>query len=215
MAIVMFAVSLTKYEIFANYEKCQNFELENECQGVEERDLRHSTGNVQIHIGDFFRILATWEPTFMQKVTHTHNEKHGWWLQICLKTKQNNLYALHWTVLTFRRKFVFFALGRLAAQAASADKTFRPQLLRVQCTDLVMLAAAALALNEPGGLQMTQNAFKSFRRSDTKLLTSWDITERSSVTMQKSYLQLLLELAVLFSDKLRLSYSTVNFKKHN
>ena len=56
MAIVMFALSLTVYEIVANQEKCKNFDLENECQdqGVEKRDLRHLTRNVRIHIGDFF-----------------------------------------------------------------------------------------------------------------------------------------------------------------
>ena len=33
IVIVMFALSLTNYEIFANQEKCQNFYLESECQG--------------------------------------------------------------------------------------------------------------------------------------------------------------------------------------
>ena len=48
MAIAMFALSFTIYEIFAKQEKCQNFGLENEDQGqgVEEQDVRHSTGNV-------------------------------------------------------------------------------------------------------------------------------------------------------------------------
>ena len=56
MSIVMFAISLTVYEIFAKHEKCKNFDLEIEGQGqkVEERDLRHSTESVRIHIGDFF-----------------------------------------------------------------------------------------------------------------------------------------------------------------
>ena len=56
MSIVMFTISLTVYEIFAKHEKCKKL-LENECQGqkVEERDLRHSTGSVRIHIGDFFQ----------------------------------------------------------------------------------------------------------------------------------------------------------------
>ena len=54
--------------------KCKkSVELENEdqCQGVEEHDLHLLTGNVRIHIGEFFRIIATWQHTFMQKVTHT------------------------------------------------------------------------------------------------------------------------------------------------
>ena len=58
--------------IFAKQEKCQNFDLENEGQGIEQRDLRHLTGNVQIHTDDFFRILATWEYMFTQKLTRTH-----------------------------------------------------------------------------------------------------------------------------------------------
>ena len=33
MVIVMLALSLTVYEIFANYEKCQYVDLENEDQG--------------------------------------------------------------------------------------------------------------------------------------------------------------------------------------
>ena len=54
MAIVMLAPSLTICEIFTNDEKCQKFDLENEGQEqVDERDLRHSTGNVRIHRGDF------------------------------------------------------------------------------------------------------------------------------------------------------------------
>ena len=44
MVIVMFALSLTIYEIFANQEKLQNLDLENEGQDqeVEERNLWHS-----------------------------------------------------------------------------------------------------------------------------------------------------------------------------
>ena len=40
MAIVMFALSLTGYEIFTHQEKYQNFDRENEGQGegVEKRD---------------------------------------------------------------------------------------------------------------------------------------------------------------------------------
>ena len=34
MAIVMFALSLTVYEIFAKQQKCQNFYLENKGQGL-------------------------------------------------------------------------------------------------------------------------------------------------------------------------------------
>ena len=73
---VMFALSLTVCEIFANYEKCQKFDLENLGlgQGIAELDLGQSTGNVGIHIG-IFRILAIWEQTLTQKVTHGHIHK--------------------------------------------------------------------------------------------------------------------------------------------
>ena len=54
MAMVMFARSLTVHEMFAKQDKFQNFDLQNEGQGVKERDLRQSTGNVRIYIGDFF-----------------------------------------------------------------------------------------------------------------------------------------------------------------
>ena len=61
MAIVTFALSLTVCEVFAKQEKFQNFGFANEGQGVEEQDLHHSTGNVEIHIGEFFfRIVVTW-----------------------------------------------------------------------------------------------------------------------------------------------------------
>ena len=54
MAIVMFAQSLTVYEIITHHEKYQNFDLENEGQGVEKRQLRHSSRNFQFHRGEFF-----------------------------------------------------------------------------------------------------------------------------------------------------------------
>ena len=49
MIIVMFALSLTIYEIFTNKEKFQNVDLENEGQdqGGEKQALRHSIGNVR------------------------------------------------------------------------------------------------------------------------------------------------------------------------
>ena len=47
----MLVLSLAVSEIFAKQEKSQNFHLENEGQGQEVgRNLRHSAGNVQIHI---------------------------------------------------------------------------------------------------------------------------------------------------------------------
>ena len=55
-------------------EKCQNVDLENEgqVQGSEERDLCHSTRNIRIHLGEFFRSLVTWQHKFTQRLTHTH-----------------------------------------------------------------------------------------------------------------------------------------------
>ena len=68
----------------------QSFDRKNEGQdqGVEERDLHHSTENIQFHIGEFFQYLATWEHTFMQSgyahtdtythiQTHTHSKRQG------------------------------------------------------------------------------------------------------------------------------------------
>ena len=82
MAIVMFALSLTICEIFTKIIKYQSFDLENEGQGqeVEERNLRHSTGNIRLHIGEFFRILTTCEYMFTQTgYTHTLQEMgHGY-----------------------------------------------------------------------------------------------------------------------------------------
>ena len=52
-------------------KKIQNFDLENEGQGIEERDLRHSTGNVRIHVGDFLEFHL---PGYIRllKLGHTH-----------------------------------------------------------------------------------------------------------------------------------------------
>ena len=64
--MVMFALSLSIYEIFANQIKRHKFDLENEDQdqGGEKRDLRNLAGNVRFHIGDFFRTIATRQHTF-------------------------------------------------------------------------------------------------------------------------------------------------------
>ena len=81
MAIVMFARFFTIYKLLTNQEKCPNFHLKNEGQGqaVEKRDLCHSSRNDQIHMGDFFSILASWQHTFMQKNirTHTYTKAHA------------------------------------------------------------------------------------------------------------------------------------------
>ena len=67
-ATLMFALSLTIYDVIAILENCQNFDLENESQGLKEWDLRHSTGNVRICFDDFF--------TQAEKThTHTHSER--------------------------------------------------------------------------------------------------------------------------------------------
>ena len=56
MAIVMFALSLIVYEIFANKDKFQKFDLENEDQGqeVHKLDLHLSIRNARILLGEFF-----------------------------------------------------------------------------------------------------------------------------------------------------------------
>ena len=80
MAIVVFALSLIIYDIFVNQEKWKKIDFENEgqVQGVAKQDLHHSTRNVWIHIAQFFRILATREHTFTQKVAHTHCDRQGY-----------------------------------------------------------------------------------------------------------------------------------------
>ena len=54
MAIVIFALSVNVCEIFVKQEKLRKCDLENEvkCQGVEERNLRHSTANIRFHMGE-------------------------------------------------------------------------------------------------------------------------------------------------------------------
>ena len=71
---LMFALSLTICEIFRKVIKEQEYDLQNEGQfwRGRKRDLRHSTRCVLFHMREFFEILATWEHTSMQKVTHTH-----------------------------------------------------------------------------------------------------------------------------------------------
>ena len=44
----------------------------NEGQGIEERNLRHSTGNIRIHIGDFLKILAAY--VYAEGNKHTTRE---------------------------------------------------------------------------------------------------------------------------------------------
>ena len=88
MGLVIFALSLIAYEIFALQEHYQNFEnvIEGQGQGVEELDLGHSTRNDHFHIGDFFGIFAILEHTFTQKVahipSHTHTKQETWFMTI-------------------------------------------------------------------------------------------------------------------------------------
>ena len=78
----MFVLSLTICEIFAKQEKCKNFDLENEGEGVEERDLGLSTGNVRFHIAySFSDFFSTREHTLtgykrIHSYTHTHTHRH-------------------------------------------------------------------------------------------------------------------------------------------
>ena len=53
MAIVTFALSLTICEIFAKLIECNEGQGQDQGQGGEKRDLRHSTRNVLFHTGDF------------------------------------------------------------------------------------------------------------------------------------------------------------------
>ena len=70
MATVIFAIALTNYEIFENHIKIRKFDLENEGQGKggEKQDLRHSTGNVRLYIGDFvFRNIAARQHVYAKR----------------------------------------------------------------------------------------------------------------------------------------------------
>ena len=71
MKVVIFAKFLPVCEIFANFD----LENESQCPAVEERDFCNSTENVRFHIGEFLRILATWQHTFTQMVTHIPRSK--------------------------------------------------------------------------------------------------------------------------------------------
>ena len=69
---------LSSFARYSQNKKNIKFDLENEDQdqGVEELYLRHSTGIVEVHIGEFFRILDTWEHTFMQ-IDSIHTQRNG------------------------------------------------------------------------------------------------------------------------------------------
>ena len=75
-AIVMFALSLSTCKIFTKVLKWKSVELENEGQGqgLRERDIRHSTGNIRFHIGEFFRIFATRQNNLYKETTDTQRE---------------------------------------------------------------------------------------------------------------------------------------------
>ena len=74
----MFTLSLTVYVIEKCKKNAKNLDLENEGQGqgMETRDFNRSTGNVRIHIGDFFRILANWQHTFTQNDIHAQTARN-------------------------------------------------------------------------------------------------------------------------------------------
>ena len=69
IAMLVFALSVTICEMFTEIIKFKKNYHDNEGQGqeFELRDLRHSTGNVRLHIGELFWILATRRQTFAQK----------------------------------------------------------------------------------------------------------------------------------------------------
>ena len=61
MAMVMFTLSLTVYELFASQKNANILNLKMKSRSKSGKcDLRHSTRNVRIHIDDFFITLATW-----------------------------------------------------------------------------------------------------------------------------------------------------------
>ena len=78
MAIVIFALSLTIYEIFAIHIKCQKFDRENEGKdhGVEKQELRRSTENVRFYIVDFFSQNFSYLITYVYTQTHILTNTH-------------------------------------------------------------------------------------------------------------------------------------------
>ena len=87
--MAVFALSLTVCEICAKQQKCRKFDLENEDQShrLEERDLHHSTGNVEVHV-----IFLVFELMEIYIYAKGNRKRQGWRLktksgkQICLKT---------------------------------------------------------------------------------------------------------------------------------
>ena len=73
ISIVMFALSIIFYDIFANKLKCQKFDLENICQSQLGKNV---TCAIHLKMLDsiliFFLVLAFLQYTFMQKLTHAH-----------------------------------------------------------------------------------------------------------------------------------------------
>ena len=71
--LIMFALSVTVYEIFIYQIKFQKFDLETVGRGREgeKLDLRHSTGNGCIYIDDFFRI-------YLPSNIHLRKSGHRW-----------------------------------------------------------------------------------------------------------------------------------------
>ena len=108
MATVVFALYLNIDEICTNQKQCQKSGLENEgqCQLVEKWDLRHSTGNVQFYICDFFpefQLPGKGKRTFMQKGnTHTHTKRdmgadyRKICKRICLKTENDAINKINY-----------------------------------------------------------------------------------------------------------------------
>ena len=74
MAIVIFSLSLTISKIFAKQEKCRNFDLENDGQGIEEQELCHLTANVRIHIGELFQNFS-YLVTYVYAKGNTHRAR--------------------------------------------------------------------------------------------------------------------------------------------
>ena len=77
---IMFSLSITVYEIFADLIKCQKFDLENEEQDQEgeKRNLHHSTGNVRFYINAFqnFSYPATYFDAKEKSYGHTYMDTY-------------------------------------------------------------------------------------------------------------------------------------------
>ena len=81
MVIIMFALSLTIYEIFANQEICKHFT--SELKG-KVKEYKRPTCTIRLEVfGFIFRIVLSGNMRLRKRTpihAHTFSERQGWWL---------------------------------------------------------------------------------------------------------------------------------------